>query len=72
MYERYAALRDEKGLTDYRVARDLDLPANMFSEWKNSGIDGRKKTNPKADKLLKLAEYFEVPLEYFYQEGENE
>lgn len=72
MYEKYAALRDARGLSDYRVAVDCDLPLNLFSEWKYSGVDGRKVTNPKADKLIKLANYFGVPLEYFYKEENGE
>lgn len=57
MYEKYAELRDKKGVTDYRVAADTGIPKSTFSEWKS----GRSK--PKADKLKKIADYFGVSVE---------
>jgi len=59
MYERFAELLAEKGITAYRVAKDTGLSSTLFSEWKSG------KSNPKADKLLKLAKYFGVTIEYF-------
>jgi repressor LexA len=59
MYGKYARLRDQKGVTDYRVARDTGITQSTFSDWRA----GRSK--PKTDKLLKLAEYFGVSIEYF-------
>ena len=57
MYNNYVRLRDERGLTDYRVAKDTGLNATLFSDWK------RGKSSPKIDKLLIIAEYFGVTLE---------
>lgn len=57
MYERYAALRDAKGVTDYRVAKDLGFSRTTLIEW------GKGTYTPKLDKLSKIAHYFEVPLE---------
>ena len=37
------------------------MPSSFFSEWK------RGKMMPKADKLKILAEYFDVPIEYFLE-----
>lgn len=59
MYEKYVALRDKKGVTDYRVAEATKITKSTFTDWKN----GRSK--PKLDKLLALAKYFNVPVEYF-------
>lgn len=59
MYEKYVALRDEKGVTDYRVAMETGVTKSTFTDWKN----GRSK--PKFDKLLAIARYFGVPVEYF-------
>ena len=50
-------LLDEKGITAYRMAVDLDLPQSTVSEW----INGLYK--PKADKLLKIAIYLGEPVE---------
>ena len=61
MYEKYVELRDKKGVTDYKVASETGIPRSTFSEWKS----GRSK--PKVDKLMILANYFSVPLEYFLE-----
>ena len=58
-YEKYVALRDKKGVTDYRVAMDTGIVQATLSDWKSG------KSNPKVDKLMILAKYFEVPIEYF-------
>lgn len=61
MYEKYADLRDKKGVTDYRVASETGITKSTFTDWKN----GRSK--PKVDKLTTLAKYFGVPIEYFLE-----
>lgn len=64
MYGKYVELRDKKGVTDYRVSVETGITKSTFTDWKN----GRSK--PKFDKLLILAKYFDVPVEYFAeQEG---
>lgn len=63
MYSNYARLRDERKLTDYRVAKETGIARSTFSEWKL----GRSK--PKIDKLQILAGHFGVSIEYFLQEG---
>lgn len=62
MYEVYAKLRDARGLSDYQVAVDTGIPKSTLSDWKLA------KSNPKADKLLKLAKYFGVPVETFIED----
>lgn len=66
MYEKYAALIEERGLSTYQVSRDTGIGENIFSYWKN----GRSK--PKVDKLMILAKYFDVPLEYFLSDTADE
>ncbi len=66
MYEKFAALLQKKNITAYRVSKDTGIPANTFTDWKN----GRSK--PKFDKLLILAKYFGVPVEYFAEEEKEE
>lgn len=63
MYEKFASLLQQTGKTAYRVSKDTGIPANTFTDWKS----GRSK--PKFDKLLILAKYFGVPVEYFAEEG---
>ena len=57
MYERYVELRNQKGVSDYRVAKDTGIPKSTFSDWKS----GRSK--PKIAKLKILAGYFGVAVD---------
>ena len=59
MYEKFANLLSERGVTAYRVSKDTGIAANTLTDWKNG------RSNPKFDKLLILAKYFDVPVEYF-------
>ncbi len=59
MYKKYVYLRDERGLTDYRVSQDTKIARSVFADWKS----GRSK--PKVDKLKILADYFGVSIDYF-------
>lgn len=59
MYKKYVQLRNEKGVTDYKVSVDTGITKSTFSDWKNG------RSNPKIDKLKILAEYFGVSIEYF-------
>lgn len=61
MYEKYASIRDERKLTDYRVSVNTGITKPTFSDWKS----GRSK--PKTEKLAILADYFNVPIEYFLE-----
>lgn len=61
MYEKYVALRDEKGVTDYRVSVETGITQSTFTDWKN------KRSNPKIEKLKKIADFFGKPIEYFLE-----
>lgn len=63
MYEKYAQLRDERGLTDYAVAKETGIATATLSCWKNGEY------KPKAEKLLAIAKFFGVPIEYFLENG---
>lgn len=58
MYEVYAKLRDNAGLTDYKVSEELGIARSTLSNWKSG------KYTPKADKLQIIADYFGVSVEY--------
>ena len=62
MYKKFQKLLEERGVTAYRVAKETGLTTSSLTEWKNGHY------TPKADKMLKIAEYFGVPLEYFYKD----
>lgn len=57
MYARYTELRDAKGIRDADVSKATNIPASTFTDWKTG------KSKPKLEKLLKIAEYFEVSVE---------
>lgn len=59
MYNRYLKLRDSKGLSDYKVSIDTGITKSTFSDWKSG------RSEPKIEKLIKLADYFGVSIDYF-------
>ena len=65
MYKKYAALRNEAGITDYRVAKDTGISTVTLTNWKQG------KYEPKIDKKSILADYFGVSIEYFLEEEEE-
>lgn len=60
-YEKFEKLRIEKGVTAKEVSDATGIVQSTFSDWKKG------KSKPKVDKLIKLADYFGVPLEYFFK-----
>lgn len=61
MYKKFAELLVKTNKTIYRVANDTGIAATTLYDWR----DGR--TIPKTDKLVILAEYFGVSIEYFLE-----
>lgn len=62
MYDRYCELRDEKGVKDATVARETGIPRSTFTDWKNG------RSQPKSDKIQRIADYFGVTVDYFTNE----
>lgn len=58
MYEKYAELRDLKGVRDADVARATGIGRSTFSDWRTG------RSAPKQEKLQKIADYFGVTVEY--------
>lgn len=58
MYEIYENLLNEKGVKTSEVCRATGIPQSTFSDWKKG------KSNPKSEKLQKLADYFDVSVDY--------
>lgn len=58
MYDIYCKLKDAKKVRDSEVAKATGITKSTFSDWKSG------RSNPKQDKLQKIAEYFGVSLEY--------
>lgn len=66
MYQKYAVLRDKANVTDYEVAKQTGVSTATLTNWKYG------RYNPKADKLMALAKYFNVSIEYFMEEKGKE
>lgn len=58
MYEIFAKLLKEKGVTPYQVSKATGVAQSSLSDWKN----GRSK--PKYEKMLAIADYFGVSVDY--------
>lgn len=56
MYERIETLRKSVGISQGRLEKELGFSNGSISKWKNS--------TPTPDRLQKLADYFNVSLEY--------
>lgn len=59
MYKKFEDLLVKTNKTIYRVSKDTGIAQSSLSDWKNG------KTTPKLEKIIKLAKYFDVPIEYF-------
>lgn len=66
LYKKFAELLSKTNKTAYRVSKDTGISQSVLSDWKNNV------SNPKADKLKKLADYFGVTIEYFLKDEEQE
>lgn len=58
MYEIFLKLLNEKGVTAYKVGKATGIAGSTFTDWKNG------RSVPKQEKLQKIADYFEVSLDY--------
>jgi len=62
MYKKFLDLLIVSKKTTYQVAKETGISNTTFSDWK------RGKSKPKFEKLLILAKYFDVPVEYFAED----
>lgn len=62
-FERIEKLRKEAGLSQGKLEKELGFSNGSISKWKNS--------NPTYERLQKVANFFNVPIEYLAS-GENE
>lgn len=64
MYKKFEHLLTEKHVSAYKVSKATGISQATLSQWKKGDY------TPKADKLQKIADYFETPLSYFYENQE--
>ncbi|MCR5236428.1 MAG: helix-turn-helix domain-containing protein [Lachnospiraceae bacterium] len=58
MYERFAELLNERGKRPSDLTEATGISSTVFSEWKSG------KSQPKVDKLVKIARYLGTSVEY--------
>lgn len=58
MYEIYCKLRDKRGVRDADVSKATGISKSTFSDWESG------RSNPKNEKLKKIADYFGVTIKY--------
>ena len=66
MYDIYANLRDQRGLTDYQVSKATGLGRSTFTDMKKG------KHAPSISTIKKLADYFGVSVEYMMSGKDTE
>lgn len=64
MYGKFAELLEKNNKTAYQVSKDTGVSTATLTNWKQG------KYRPKVEKLMILADYFGVSVEYFLKEGE--
>lgn len=62
MYDKFEALLKERNVRAADVAKATGITTTTLSAWKKG------KYEPKNDKIQKIADFFEVPITYFFDE----
>ena len=60
-YERFSDLCESRKVSAYKVAEETGVSQQTFSDWKYG------RYTPKIDKLIAVANYFEVPVTVFIE-----
>ena len=63
--EKFTNLLEDRGITSYKVAKDLELPPQTVGRWKNG-------VTPDTKNIIALANYFDVEVGYFLDTNEAE
>ena len=58
MYDTFVQLCQRDNVTPYVVSKATKIPASTFTDWKNG------RSTPKMEKLQKIADFFNVSVEY--------
>lgn len=66
IYDNYEKLRDKNYMSDYYVEQKTGVSRAIMYFWRKRGTKVQRKT------IEKLADFFDVPVSYFYEVQENE
>lgn len=58
-------LLSERGINTFQLAKEIGVPKSLVYEWKNG------QREPSVANMVRLADYFGVPLEYLAGRGEQ-
>ena len=59
IYSKIEALLSQHNISAYRLSKDTGISTASLTDWKKG------RSNPKADKIQIIADYFNVPISYF-------
>lgn len=62
MYGNFERIIKERGITPYKVAKDTQIATSTFYDWKSG------RYVPKIDKLKKISDYLQIPVEKLLEE----
>lgn len=65
MYDKFLKLLENQGVSAYKVSQATGISQQTFTDWKAG------RYTPKQEKIQKIADYFNVPVSYFYGEEEE-
>ncbi|CAG9702676.1 Putative transcriptional regulator [Clostridium neonatale] len=66
MYKIFENLMKEHGVTAYKVSKETGIATSTLSDWKKG------RSTPKQDKLQKIADYFNVTMDYLLTGNDTE
>lgn len=66
LYSKINDLCEKRGISGYRMCKDTGLPPSMMTELKKG-----RQSSISIDKLKRIGDYFNVPLEYFRDDYEE-
>lgn len=61
-YDKLDLALQRRGITPYRLSKETGVSTATLSNWKLG------RYNPKIDKIKKIADFLNVPIEYFLEE----
>jgi transcriptional regulator with XRE-family HTH domain len=64
MYEKFALLLKQSGISASKLAKEIGISAPSLTYWKQG------KYTPQAKTIQAIANYFNVPISYFYSDTE--
>ena len=62
LYKKFAKLLEKSNKTAYQVSKDTGIAQSVLSDWKTG------RSTPKIDKIIKVADYFGVSIDYFLEQ----